>query len=81
MFAAAVVQHHDATRRDIVDVVADRAGGLARGPVQDGERAAGQAHAVVERLDAKALPGDAEAVHGVAEGGGVEARRPLDSAV
>ena len=67
ILAAAVVEHHDVTGRDIVYVIAHGAGRLARWPVENGERAAGQAHAVIERFDAEALAGDAEAIHGVAE--------------
>ena len=74
VLAAAVVEHHHVTRGDIVYIVAHCSGRLARGPVQNRKRASGQAHAVIERLDAEALAGDAESVHGVAESAVVSRR-------
>ena len=67
VLAAAVVEDDDGVRWEIVDVIAYRAGGRGRGAVEDREGAAGQTEAVVERLNAEALAGDAEAIKGVAE--------------
>ena len=77
ILAAAVVQHHHAPRPHIVDVVTNRAGGIARGAIQDREGAAGQAEAWIERLDVQALPGDAESIERVADRRRIELRGAL----
>jgi hypothetical protein len=65
--AAAVIEHDNGIGLQIVDVIADGAGRCGRGPVQDREGAAGQAKARIERFDAEALAGYAEAIESVAE--------------
>ena len=77
----AVVQHHDAPRGHIVDVVTDRAWRLAGGSVQNRERASGEPEGVVERLDVQTLTGDTQTIERVAERGGVELRRARDGDV
>jgi ABC-type hemin transport system ATPase subunit len=76
ILASAVVQYHDAPGPHIVDVVADRAGRVAGGPVEDRERAPGQPEARVERLDVEALAGDAEPIERIADRRRVELGRP-----
>jgi hypothetical protein len=69
---AAVVQHHDAPRPHIIDVIANRAGRTACRAVEDRECAAGKPEARIERLDVQALPGDAESIERIADRGRVE---------
>ena len=81
ILAAAVVQHHHAARQHIVDVIADRAGRVARGTVENRERAAGQPEAGIERLDVQALAGDAEPIERVADRRRVELRGTIQIGV
>jgi hypothetical protein len=81
ILAATVVQDHDMSRRHLVDVVADGPGRRGRRSIEDRVRAPRQPERVVERLEAEALTGDAQAVEGVAERCRVERRRALQVAV
>jgi hypothetical protein len=67
VLASAVVENHDATGFDLVDVITDRARRLPCWPVEDRERPAGHAEAWIERLDVQTLPRDAESIQRVTD--------------
>src|SRR6185503_6693918 len=62
VLASTVVEHHDASGFDLVDVITNRARRLPRRPVEDRERPASQAEARVEWLDVQTLPRNAESI-------------------
>ena len=77
----AVIDHHDMTCGHVIDKIAHRAERVAHRRIGQGEGAASQAEAVVERLDPEALARDAELVERIAERCGVELGRTFDTAV
>ena len=70
--APAVVEHHDAAGRHVVDIVTDRTRRTGGWPIQQRVGAARKAKLWIERRNAVALSGDAAAIERVAERGGVQ---------
>jgi hypothetical protein len=81
VFAPAVINRHDGTRRDVINEIANRARRLPDWPIEHRERAARQAKARIAGLDVQALAADAEPVQSVAYCGGVEFACALDGCV
>src|ERR1700741_4107557 len=70
--ATAVVEHHDAARCYVVDIVTDRTGRIGGWPIQQRVRSANKTKLRIERGNALALPCNAAAIEGIADRGGVE---------
>jgi hypothetical protein len=78
---SAVVEHHYAARRDIVDVVTNGPRRTGRWSVQNRERTAGHTEARVARLDPMTLTCNTQPIERIAQRGGVEFLRTRDTGI